>query len=217
MEYSKLLDLFVDKSPYAREELKAPYTSGGYTIATNEKIYIAVEKSMGYPEQEKYNLLHILEERTKSHIVTKEKIEAELKKIPLVDVMTEKEMVCPECNGEGEVLWSYFANDGTEYEETHDCPVCEGSGKIYKEMPTSRKEHDPKELVKISNAMYIADRLFLLHDIMEIVGVEDVTFLCCHKQKASVIRINDKITMGFMPTIYENYRKKITFTKLKLW
>lgn len=73
------------------------------------------------------------------------------------EVMKETEVVCPECDGEGEVTWEYDAStDDETYEKEFECPVCEGDGKIWKDMPTGQYEPSRHNGVKIGKAIFQA-------------------------------------------------------------
>ena len=73
------------------------------------------------------------------------------------EVMKETEVVCPECDGEGEVTWEYDAStDDETYEKEFECPVCEGEGKIWKEMPSGQFEPSRHNGVKIGKAIFQA-------------------------------------------------------------
>jgi hypothetical protein len=47
-----------------------------------------------------------------------------LKTLPLVKEKKE----CKECLGFGEVEWTYTSIENIDYEEQHECPVCDGDG-----------------------------------------------------------------------------------------
>lgn len=73
------------------------------------------------------------------------------------EVMKETEVVCPECDGRGEVTWEYDASTECEtYEGEFKCPVCDGDGKIWKEMPTGQYEPSRHNGVKIGGAIFQA-------------------------------------------------------------
>lgn len=73
------------------------------------------------------------------------------------EVMKETEVVCPECDGDGEVTWEYDAFKVYEkYEKEFECPVCEGEGKIWKLMPTGQIETSRHNGLKIGEAFFQA-------------------------------------------------------------
>lgn len=53
--------------------------------------------------------------------------------------------VCPECDGDGEVIVERDWEAGAEYDVTADCPDCDGTGEV---------EHDPDDPYDVPGGLY---------------------------------------------------------------
>ena len=140
---SALLALFYD-SDHFREQIKAPFLSDGYVCATETHRLIMIKPEICNGDY-KPNNLHVLKVLN-PHDIDITLTLAKLKKA-VGRVASEKEMKtirpaikCKDCDGDGEVEWSYEDKDGYTHEEYHTCPICNGSGNSSpaREEPTGR-------------------------------------------------------------------------------
>lgn len=86
-----------------------------------------------------------------------------LDKIPRIKEVIEESVECTECNGWGEVEWTYKA-----YTNNDDCPVCNGTGEgLSKKVETGQMIFTFEYVVKIGNHYFYPDRLEDLLSVSE--------------------------------------------------
>jgi hypothetical protein len=124
------LKLFCSTSSYNHGRLAAPYSYGDYTYATNGHILIRVPRLADAPENENAPKVWTGDI---AELFNREP--AEWVPVPEVDYDgdecevcggTGTALLCPECEGEGEV----FPETKYSIYEGQDCATCEGNGQI---------------------------------------------------------------------------------------
>ncbi len=114
--------------------LKEPFERNGFIYASDARIMVRVEKCLcedSYNHQggpEKLPSFPAPESNYKLDL--KELIEV-LKSIPQYETVavSGKEAECDECEGRGEVEWTYEDSNGEEHFDYFDCPICDGKEK----------------------------------------------------------------------------------------
>lgn len=73
------------------------------------------------------------------------------------------EITCPDCEGEGEVNFTFQSRNGNIYEHQDECPVCDGKGKI----PNTYRQFDDEAVITIIDHHYRAKILWRLMSFMK--------------------------------------------------
>lgn len=95
--------------------------------------------------------------------IERSQIKDALDKTPRIKEVIEKSVECTECNGWGEVEWTYGA-----YTDDDDCPVCNGTGEgLSKKVETGKMIFTFEYVVKIGNHYFYPDRLEDLLNVSE--------------------------------------------------
>lgn len=203
---SALLALFYD-SGHFREQIKAPFLSDGYVCATETHRVIMIKPEICKGEY-KPNNLHVLKVLTPRNIDITLTL-AKLKKA-LGRVSSEKEMKtirpaikCKDCDGDGEVEWSYEDKDGYTHEDYHTCPVCNGTGNSSPaiEEPTGRMIPVNEAVIGIYENIFNANQILALCDAMELLGIDKCKYVASSKAGGNTFILNDDITIVICPCI----------------
>ena len=117
-----------------REALKSPFSDENYTYAADGHICIRVPRIPEIPENEGgVRLLKYLK-FDHAEMTDWKPIQTEIPEGKRVDCMschgTGKVLICEDCDGDGEVEYEFFSKSGKSYDLDHECPVCEGRGKM---------------------------------------------------------------------------------------
>lgn len=182
MNYDEIFNLYIGpddphdwiREPFLNMRDNTVWATDGHaalivpTIMLN-KIYKAHDTSVQIPEM--ISLDSCL------HYTTKQLMDA-IDKCGREEVMEEVEVVCPECDGDGTVLWEYSPTSNRErYEHEYECPVCDGEGHIYKEKPSGRFEPAVTKGVRIGEGVYSAWQLDRVVKAMNILGVDTLNIV----------------------------------------
>lgn len=99
---------------------------GEWANATNAHIAIRWPHISTEITEKAPNIKRLFDEykETETFIFDKNEYRHFLERLPLVKEMRE----CKECVGTGTVEWTYTSIDNIDYDEDHDCPVCDGDG-----------------------------------------------------------------------------------------
>ena len=206
---SALLALFYD-SDHFREQIRAPFTSDGYVCATETHRLILIKPEICKGEY-KPNKLHVQKILTPHNIDITLTL-ARLKKA-VVRVSKEKEMKtirpaieCKDCEGEGEVEWSYEDKDGYTHEEYHTCPICNGTGNSSPaiEEPTGRMIPAATASIGIYENIFNAYNILALCDAMEMLGIDKCKYVASSKVGGNSFSLTDEITVVICPCIADD-------------
>lgn len=155
----KILDLFVKNDKYAPQWQKKPFSIGDFSFATDAHMLIKCPKVNEVSELNGYShkdLLSVIPtQRDFSKAIDVALLTKLVKDLPLVPFCDE----CSECNGDGEVEWSYKGHTAD-----FDCPKCDGSG----EQDGSRTERDKKLYVKIGVCLFAIHKFANLLNAMHL-------------------------------------------------
>lgn len=161
-----------------------PYIVGDYVCATNSYQIIRISKEYLSAAKEKEYKKNFAEknidwpdfkERNK---VTIDQIKEAIDRIPIIEYIEKEEIEteCPECNGSGEVIWTYTSDNGEEFERRFECPVCDGNGEIteYREIKTGKTGPQDDYLIKIKDLYIKAKDLIKIYEALKRCGANEV-------------------------------------------
>lgn len=201
---AQLLALFYDPEYYLRPKMQTPFLSDGLVCATETHRLIMINPKICEQEYKPYNI-HV------SKVVPQSNIDltltfAEIKSV-LERISTEKEMKtvspevkCEDCDGDGEVEWTYVDNHGYNHTEFYRCPICHGNGVSVpaKEVPTGRMIPPYGATVGIHKRQFMADNIQALCDAMELLGLDEIKYVS-DDLKGNVFILTDDIKVVIMP------------------
>ncbi len=205
---SALLALFYDSAHY-REQIQAPFLSDGFVCATETHRLIMIKPEICKGQYKPYNL-HVLKVLNPHNIDITLTL-AKLKKA-VGRVSTEKEMKtvrpaikCEDCDGDGEVEWSYEDKNGYTHEEYHTCPICNGSGNSSPaiEEPTGRMIPPQEAAIGIYEQVFNAYQVLALCNAMELLGIDKARYVASSPAGGNSFILTDEITVVLCPQISE--------------
>lgn len=128
----------------------------------------------------------------------KELIEV-LKSIPQYETVavSGKEAECDECEGRGEVEWTYEDSNGEEHFDYFDCPICDGKGKV------KTKEYEREErAIAINGTSFNAGLLQTIAEAMNDIGLSySVIAYQAKDSRPMLIQLKKGIDVIIMPCI----------------
>lgn len=130
----KFLNRFVNILEWP-ESIRKPFYRDGFVYATNRNILVRVpyrDLERLYDTVDKPKNLPKFPEPTCQLDLPISVLVETFKSIPKVEERSVKGKAaeCDECEGSGEVEWTYEDSDGEEHQKYFDCPICEGLGKV---------------------------------------------------------------------------------------
>lgn len=201
-----------------------PYIMEGYVCATNRFQIIRINKdylSAAKEEEYKKNIAEKnidwpdFKERNK---VTIGKIKEAIDRIPIIEYIEKEEIEteCPECNGSGEVVWTYTTDNGEEFEREFECPVCEGYGdKIeFKEIKTGETGPQDDYLIKIKDLYIKAKDFIKIYKALKRCEVNEIKIGIDFDEKRILFHITNDIEIMAASIICNPYEDD--FLELKL-
>lgn len=200
----QLLALFYDPD-CGRPQIRAPILADGYVCATetHRMIMINPERCVGEYKQGKLHILSALSEPNIDLTLTFAEIKSVLERIS-----TQKEMktVCPEvqcedCEGDGEVKWTYVDRENYTHTEYYECPVCHGSGVSVpaKEVSTGRMIPPFDAVVGIHKRKFLAEHIQALCDAMELLCLDEIRYVSDNGSGGNVFILTDDIKVVIAP------------------
>lgn len=201
-----LFDLFVGNNKY-RPQFHKPFLQDGYVVATNANILIRVRQELlkgEYSENSQVpTVSKVLTDYNFDKAVTLEKLEAAIAQCPLEDekVMVRMAVDCPECDGDGEVEWTYVDSDGDTHHKYLDCPICDGTGEIHPAQyrKTGRKVPEYNAPIDVYSLNFRAILLMTLCDAMRLLGLSQAQYVARHIGKANIFHLIDGVDVIIMP------------------
>lgn len=203
---SALLALFYDSDHFS-EQMRTPFLSDGYVCATETHRLILIRPEICKGEY-KPNNMHVLKNLKPQNInitLTLAELKNAVRRVP-----SEKEMKiirpaieCNDCEGEGEVEWSYEDKDGYTHKEYHTCPICNGTGIAYRaiEEPTGRMIPAYNAVIGIYENIFNAYQVLILCDAMELLGIDKCKYVASSKDGGNTFILSDEITVVIAPCI----------------
>jgi len=143
MTRDELLCSVCNKNEY-RENLRNPFIQGGWTVATDAHVILAVSEEesdfIGYSYIDKPDVLSLINAKC-----------SDFKELVYDDLLIEYLNLeggfdyaacrCTECNGGCQVDYEYRTKRGNIYHTKGECPVCHGEGIVDLDYEYSKKEH----------------------------------------------------------------------------
>lgn len=206
---SALLGLFYDKEHF-REDIRAPFTSDGYVCATetHRLILIKPELCKGEYAPGKLSIKKVIKPENINITLTLVRLKKAVERMS-----NEKEMKtiqpaieCKDCDGDGEVEWSYEDKNGYTHEEYHTCPICNGSGQSSPaiEKPTGRMIPAANASIGIYENIFNAYHILALCDAMELLGIDKCKYVASSITGGNTFILTDEITVVICPCITDD-------------
>jgi len=170
--------------------LKEPFLKEGFYGATDRHTAICIsDKKINLPFQEKKGspLISAVIPKTKGNPVTIDVLKLEdalMKECPQVDEMVGVMTKCVECNGHGETSCPVCCN-------LHECPVCEGIGKIFKGESTGKKISDFDMPVYFLGAYIKGTYLMRLVQASKLLGCKSILRLAGTERNGNYFKAGD--------------------------
>lgn len=185
-----------------RPVFEKPFRYDGYICASDTYRLIRVREDLlrEYPfnhEGKLPDMLKLVPEPNCNLTLTREMIRQALRALPTEDEikLVSPEIPCRECDGDGEVYWTYEDKTGKLHRHCDDCPCCDGSG-VYREAvykSTGKKIVTQLAFVML-NGYPIPGRNFqILLETMNCLGIEEVTIMALNTGGHCLFRIADGI------------------------
>jgi hypothetical protein len=211
--YLEVLQMFVtkdDRDPENEWRLQ-PFVIDDHLFSTNGHVLVRMDKNK--TDASLYKDIQIEKSRVLVKIpafLNSEKhipisvIQQALDKLPQDAEMkwVGKDIVCTECNGEGEVEWEYKHH--TKYFE---CPKCHGEGlsSKAKQVPTGRTIPEKYSKVKIGNCYISGVILMELVNSAAMLDKQIVTLIHQTKHNNPTIFLIDEVYFLVMPMLKDEY------------
>ena len=202
----------------------SPYIVGEYVCATNSYQIIRISKEYLSAAKEKEYKKNVAEknidwpdfkERNK---VTIDQIKETIDRIPIIEYIEKEEIEteCPECNGYGEVIWTYTSDNGEEFERRFECPVCDGNGGIteYREIKTGKTGPQDDYLIKIKDLYIQAKDFIKIYEALKRCEVSEIKIGINFDEQRILFHITNDIEIMAASIICNPYEDD--FLELKL-
>ena len=177
--------------------------------ATDSHIFIRVDNNLTGGKYESHEqFLPQLDGEECDITIPISAIEEAMKELPMIaETRIEKgdEIECPECDGTGEVTWTYEDEEGNEYELDADCPVCEGTGRTdeEKEVPTGRMIPEKNTSIVIAGIMFEAKFIKNVIDGLRLLGFDSIRQVHRTQDGANVFEVTAGVEVWIAP-MFEN-------------
>jgi hypothetical protein len=192
-KYLEILNLFVSNDDL-RPAMTAPNKGVEFTSATDAHSIIyfpndllpkdtAFEDKGGkYPDVMPY----IKVEDNCNNLLRLENIKSVLLKCPLIEDFDEeeKENTCDECDGSGEVTFTYEDGKLKDHEMEGECPICDGQGNCVQtvEKPNGKMIYDSQYHLNIDDCKM---SIFLIERLMKVAEILDSKIFIVNKTDAN--------------------------------
>lgn len=128
----RLFDMYCSDNDN-RQAIQMPFRQDGKICATDGHMMIRVDEKIC--EGEYYDTVNGLKPPTTSRVIPEPTIDVPLT-IKMINkalgkAPEDKDRRCPECNGEGDVTWTYTDRLHNKHEMQAQCPECDGTGELY--------------------------------------------------------------------------------------
>lgn len=216
--YKQLLEKYSSKEEL-RLKFRNPFIYENKCMATNTVSLITTPMIEGVEENEPAyksckSILNRIEEPIL--IINVSEFLEKIKQIPLEDGfdIVKEEVKCDACNGYGSVDYE-FCYDGETFTELLDCPVCNGTRLVTKnvEKPNGEKILKRTEVIEISNRWFCAARI---SEILELIDIFQPTEIIVREVSDGVNTLNIPLEFDFgdvqllqMPYLQSDSQKPI--------
>lgn len=202
------LQLFCAENDEVREWWEKPFTNPldeNRIWATNAHIFIRVDNNLTRGKYESHEqFLPPLHGEECDITIPISAIEEAMKELPMIaETRIEKgdEIECPECEGTGEVTWTYEDEDGNEYYMDADCPVCDGTGRTdeKKEVPTGRMIPEKNTNIVIAGVWYDAKYIKNVIDGLRLLGFSSMRQVHRAEEGGNVFEVTAGVEVWISP------------------
>ena len=130
-------------------------------------------------------------------VVRLESIERALQDCPQVEKTITT--ICDECDGGGEVWWTYKDKHGERHDKDWDCPICYGEG--IKSRGTGQFHADPYSILKLGEAYFRAEYIEKLKRCLRLLDSDHALLTANSPLGASVFQ-TDNAKIMLMPYLF---------------
>ena len=205
----EIFDLYVEKCNMYRDTLKEPFIqkSDGRVWASEGHILIMVNQKCVSGEYETRDLgsnLTVRDYNCDESLLVSDLQDA-LDRCPQEDefIITDtKQVICPECNGTGEVEADYRADyDDEYYEIVGRCPICDGSGIIDEEVrtPTGKKIPQEDSIIKLGKGYFKWHFFRTIIKTCKMLDIKQIRLVRTHETNINILELSKDIHVGLMP------------------
>ncbi len=210
-KYLEILQMFVSQDDL-RPAITVPNKGEFFTSATdahsivyfkNELLPIDItfeDKGVKYP-----NVLQFVNQDDNINVLLSiEKINSVLSKCPLIEDFDEeeKEVTCDECNGSGEVIFTYEDSEYQDHELDGECPICNGDGKRVQNIqkPNGKMVKNDDYFLNIDESKFSIFLIERLLKVAEILNGEIVIVNRTQSNKPITFKVGE-VKVMIMPII----------------
>lgn len=211
------LQMFCEEENDYRDKFKKPFVNekdGGRIWATNGYILLMVDPKLTRCKYTAFsqNRLNVGEVNTDRQIKFSE-IDKAYMKFKLVEEVkseTGDDIECKDCDGEGEVEYSYHARNGRTYYETHECPICQGTGVVpdCKMIPTGKMLLPRYTYYKFGEATFDAATVMQAVKGLRKMGFESMTHRVSSERGINLFSVAEGIELIVNTIIYDRMQEK---------
>jgi hypothetical protein len=183
-----ILNLFTTDNDY-RPRFKFPNKQDGIVYATDGHALIAIDEnelSKKYESDENFaNCKKVFDEKMSEKLIDSRKFCVE----SIIDLLLDCRLTvdrfmirCPECDGDGFVLYTYENKKGVEHEKDCECPECEGVGKIrgknlFPKILIDTKDNNNDISIKLNeNTLIVPIYVYKIFLAAQLKGVDGIRF-----------------------------------------
>ncbi len=166
-----------------RLKFMKPFLSCGYVCATDAYIMLKVKQELlsGEYAENGTDIKKLLEKPNMSVSFSLDELQQAVKDSMTgeEEVVTREVVVCPECNGEGEVEWKYSSEEGRVYYADFECPRCHGTGNLIDAVKEKTGEKCAKyeDVLKIQGVVFRTELIARMCDTMRLLSVDKVEYI----------------------------------------
>lgn len=203
IDYKAILNLFTGQEDrHWRNWMNSPFRIGEKVYATNAHLMTIIDAAhapevaelTGIPHQNITGVLPttpFFDEPVSIGVVDVRDIKEGLSKIPMID----QTKYCDECQGEGEVDYSYASTKDHVYYKRSICPICTGEGEIVD--ASGEQTYAPSAAVLIADFMFSG---FVLEPIVRAADIAaeltiDILYMA-QKKRGVLFRLRDILVLA---------------------
>lgn len=192
--WSEFVELFCDKDIIS--SCHKPFKLSDYNSFYDWKVAVLVKSELMGREAEPHKTWETLRlgNLNKISSIDAFQVSTFLDNIPKVKERKTKKIKCPECNGEGVVEFEYESfypdEDGKTTFTVHaDCPLCEATGFIYRDVETDKMVIDESAVFRFSGHEGFFSVVILMK-LLRLMNLVD-------ENRCDIMCIDDKLVIDF--------------------
>lgn len=201
--YNEILTRFVSTHYADPDWVRAPFMANGKACATDRYALVMVHPQSELPDLSEKVKSVLPIERNISMDYNVQVIREVLELMPKDEEVRTTEIECDECQGEGEVSWSYPGSHRS-YEMDAECPVCDGDGYTNKvNKKTGRMVYDPTEVIDVNGLLFTGHIIEHLVWLAEKVGATFVRIVRSSQTGGALFDVGE-CELLLMPSMRDN-------------